>query len=164
MSDPQNLTELYKHEMQDIWSANDQMKKVVSSFAEKAGDDKLKKMFEKSVKGIQKHTETLKSMLDDMGAQSKEHCKGMEGLSKEAKKHALEADLSDEVRAVSMISQYQRMSHYGIAGFGTLKAYADALGKDEHKKKLDDALEEIYEADDYASELAERSKNSKAKA
>jgi ferritin-like metal-binding protein YciE len=56
------------------------------------------------------------------------------------------------------------MSHYGIAGFGTAAAFADALGLDDAVSKLKEATGDIYESDDYMSELAERSENLEAKA
>ena len=164
MSAPKNLTDCYTEELADLWSANDQMEKVVRDLAEKARSDKLKTKLEKGAKGIAKHTETIKSLLDDCGVDEKEHCKGMEGLVKEARKHALEADIEDgDVRDVIIISQYQRMCHYGICGFGTTKAFADALGKSDHVAKLDEITEDIYDTDENLSDLAERSVNLNAK-
>ena len=63
---------------------------------------------------------------------------------------------------MAIIAQYQRMCHYGIAGFGTAKAYAEALGKKAHAAKLDQALDKIYDSDDFMSDLAQRSKNLEA--
>jgi len=164
MSAPKNLNDCYTEELADLWSANDQMEKVVRDLAEKASSDKLKTKLEKGAKGIAKHTETIKSLLDDCGVDEKEHCKGMEGLVKEARKHALEADIEDgDVRDVVIISQYQRMCHYGICGFGTTKAFADALGKSDHVAKLDEITEDIYDTDENLSDLAERSVNLNAK-
>ena len=118
----------------------------------------------KSADGIAKHTETIKQLLDDCGVSEKEHCKGMEGLVKEARKHALEADIEDkDVLDVVIIAQFQRMCHYGIAGFGTAKAFAEALGKSEHVSKLDRVTAEIYDTDENMTDLAERSVNLEAK-
>lgn len=165
MSDPANLTELYREELQDLWSANDQMKKVVLDMAGKAGDGKLADRLRKSADGIQAHTDMLKDLLQEAGGElEKEHCRGMEGLVREARKHAVEADLDGAVRDVAIIAQYQRMCHYGISGFGTAKAYAEALGKTEAAGKLERAVGHIYESDDYMSDLAERSKNLQAAA
>ena len=164
MSAPKNLTDCYTHELADSWSANDQMQKIVRELADAAGDDKLKQRLSKSADGIAKHTETIKQLLDDCGVSEKEHCKGMEGLVKEARKHALEADIEDkDVLDVVIIAQFQRMCHYGIAGFGTAKAFAEALGKSEHVSKLDRVTAEIYDTDENMTELAERSVNLEAK-
>jgi hypothetical protein len=85
MSGPESLKEVYHDELADLWSANDQMTKVVKMLAGKVHDDKLKALFEKSVVGINEHTKTIKSLLEAGGGEvAKEHCKGMEGLVKEA--------------------------------------------------------------------------------
>jgi len=158
-----NLKEVYIDEMRDLWSANDQMQRVMKSLSQKASDKKLKDLLEKSVSGIGKHTETLKSVLEGQGGKvGKEHCKGMEGLVEEAKKHALEEDLQGQLRDLVIISQYQRMSHYGLAGFGTAAAYADALGLKDDATKLKSIVKDIYHADEYTSELAHRAEKAVA--
>ena len=163
MSAPKNLTECYVHELQDNWSANEQMEKCVRELAEATTESKLKDRLVKSADGIAKHTDTIKSLLEDCGEKEKEHCKGMEGLVKEAKKHALEPNFADgEVRDVVIIAQYQRMCHYGICGFGTAKAFAKALGKDDHATKLDTITADCYQADQNMTDLAERSQNLQA--
>ena len=165
MSAPKNLADLYVKELQDLWSANDQMVKVVKQMSTKIEDEDLSSMLDDAIDGIEDHTATVKELIEgcDGADLSKEHCKGMEGLVKEARKHVIEEDVDDEVRAVAAIAQYQRMSHYGIAGFGTAKAFADALGHDDDTAKLDEIVEDIYDADEFASELAERSVNLAAK-
>ena len=116
---------------------------------------------EKSQEGIGKHTEILKELIQEQGEKvSKEHCKGMEGLVEEATKHLIEeAQDKGPVLDALIIAQYQRMSHYGIAGFGTAAAYAKTLGQKEAVKKLDKATKEIYGADEYATKLAETTIN-----
>ena len=158
MSTPTSLKETYADEMKDLWSANDQMTQAVKTLAEKAHDPKLKQTLEASVKGISKHTETLMALIKETGEEvEKEHCKGMEGLVQEALKHAIkEAPKDGDLLDLSLISQYQRMSHYGIAGFGTATAYAEALGMKEHVTKLKGIVSDIYKADEYASSLGEK--------
>lgn len=164
MSAPQDLSELYTSELQDLWSANDQMTKIVKKMAGKASDPKLKQMLEKSQDGITRHTEILKDLLEANGAKvKKEHCKGMEGLVAEATKHISdEAPDSGPVLDAVIIAQFQRMSHYGIAGFGTAAAFADALGLEEDASQLDEATKDIYGSDEYLSHLAETSVNMQA--
>jgi ferritin-like metal-binding protein YciE len=158
MSTPDSLKAVYFDEMKDLWSANDQMTRAVQTMAGKAHDPKLKQTLEQSVNGITKHRDTLKSLLQEAGADvAKEHCQGMEGLVKEALKHTVqEAPSSGELRDVEIIAQYQRMSHYGIAGFGTATAYAEALGMKDHASKLKAIVSDIYKADEYASALGEK--------
>ncbi|MGI8944192.1 MAG: ferritin-like domain-containing protein [Qipengyuania sp.] len=164
MSAPKNLKDCYTHELQDSWSANEQMEQVVRKLANATDDSGLADRLNKSADGIKKHTETIKSLLEDCGVSEKEHCKGMEGLVKEATKHVLEADISDpDVRDVVLIAQYQRMCHYGICGFGTAKAFAETLGKSDHVAKLDQITSDVYQADENMTDLAERCANIRAK-
>ena len=157
MSAPETLKDVYADELKDLWSANDQMRTALQTIAAKAHDPKLRSNLESSVVGIQKHSDTLKSLLAQAGAEMEpEHCRGMEGLVREAVKHTgTEAPGDGALRDIVIVSQYQRMCHYGLAGFGSAAAYADALGMTEQAGTLRRMVSEIYRADDYASTLAE---------
>jgi ferritin-like metal-binding protein YciE len=160
-----DLKEIFVDEMRDLWSANDQMQKFMRSLSEKASDAKLKSMLAESANGIGKHTETLKSVLEAAGGKvGAEHCRGMQGLIAEAKKHAVDEDLEPELRDLVIIAQYQRMSHYGLAGFGTAASYASALGEKDGATKLNAIVKDIYKADDYSSQLAAKAEKSVVKA
>lgn len=111
-----------------------------------------------SVAGIDEHRDALKALRAEAGAEvAKAHCRGMEGLAAEALKHAVEEGPDDgTLRDIAILAQHQRMSHYGIAGFGTAAAYAKALGLKDHQAKLKDIVADIYEADEYATKLAKK--------
>ncbi len=165
MSAPDSLKEVYLDEMKDLWSANDQMRRALDAIAPKAHDAKLKAMLEESKTGIAKHTDTLKQLIAKHDHDvHKEHCKGMEGLVAEALKHVLEeAPKKPELLDLVIVAQYQRMTHYGIAGFGTAAAHAKALGLNEDEQALKKMTKEIYGGDQYATQLAEMAVNMKAK-
>jgi ferritin-like metal-binding protein YciE len=81
----------------------------------------------------------------------------MEGLVKEATKHITQdAPSSANLLDIEIISQYQRMSHYGLAGFGTAAAYAKALRRKDDVSQLTHIVADIYKGDEYASRLAEK--------
>lgn len=157
MSVPESFDEIYTDELKDLWSANDQMNRVLKKLTSKAKDAKLKDMLTQSCDGIEKHTSVLKELIVAAGEKaSKEHCKGMEGLVAEATKHCIEeAPKKGPMLDAIIIAQYQRMTHYGIAGFGTAAAYAAALGKTEDAAKLKEATKEIYGGDAYMTQLSE---------
>lgn len=161
MSTPEELKDIYVDELKDLWSANDQMLKVLKKITTKAKDPALKEMLTKSHQGITAHTAIVKDLIAGQGEKvSKEHCKGMEGLAADATKHVLEeGPAKGPLLDVLIIAQYQRMTHYGIAGFGTAAAYAKALGLKDDTKKLRDATKEIYGGDEYMTKLAETSVN-----
>ena len=166
MSTPEDLQEIYTDELKDLWSANDQMNRLLKKISSKASDPALKEMLVKSHDGIATHTEVLKELIAAHDEKvSKEHCKGMEGLVEEATKHVIEeGPKKGPLLDTLIIAQYQRMTHYGIAGFGTAAAYAKALGLKNDEKKLKAATKEIYGGDEYMTKLAETGVNLQAEA
>ena len=164
MSKITTLQELYVEELKDLWSANDQMIKALKKIAPQAENPKLKSMLEEAAPGIEKHTELLKSLIEDQDDEvKKEHCKGMEGLVSEAIKHTIEeAPERGPVRDAAIIGQYQRMTHYGITGFGTVAAFAKALMLTDDHEELTAAVEDMYNNDELMSELAESAVNGEA--
>jgi ferritin-like metal-binding protein YciE len=161
---PATLFDLYLEELQDLRSANDQMQRFVSKVADRASDGQLKHMLGTAEDRIGDHMAALKEMIRDLDADvSGEHCKGMEGLVEEARSHIFE-DGADKgpVLDAQIIAQYQRMTHYGLAGFGTAAAFAKALGRDADRRRLEELVRDIYQGDAFATRLAETSVNIKA--
>ena len=165
MPAPDSLKEVYTDEIKDLWSANDQMIRVLTTLTEGVHDAKLRKHLTESVGGISKHNQMLKSLLEDAGEKvEKEHCKGMEGLCKEALKHGVqEAPEDGELKDIVIITQYQRMCHYGITGFGSAKTIAKALGMKDHAAKLEEIVSDIYGADELTSQMGEKAAKLAAK-
>ena len=161
MSKIETLRELYADELKDLWSANDQMVKALKKIAPQATNARLQTMLQSSHDGIAAHTELLKSLIEGLGEKvKKEHCKGMEGLAAEAIKHTVEeAPAVGPVLDAAIIAQYQRMTHYGITGFGTVAAFAKALKLPDDAKKLESAVKDMHGSDDLMSELAESAVN-----
>lgn len=161
MSAPEHLMDLYVGELKDLWSANDQMSRALTKFVTLAADPDLKELLTASQAGVSQHTETLKALIASAGETvSKDHCKGMEGLVGEATKHTTtEAPPKGPVLDAVMIAQYQRMTHYGIAGFGTAAAYASALGRKDDQNRLDAITKSAYGGDKYMTKLAEATVN-----
>jgi ferritin-like metal-binding protein YciE len=161
MSKISTLHELYIDELRDLWSANDQMAKALKKITKEASDEGLKDLLQKSQDGIGKHTDVLKALIEAQDKKlKKEHCKGMEGLVAEALKHTIEeAPKTGPVLDAVIIAQYQRMTHYGITGFGTVAAFAKALKLDDDASKLAGAVSDMHHGDDLMSKLAESAVN-----
>ena len=159
-----DLKDLYIDQMQDIHSANRQSAKITAELASKASDGELVDALQAGVKGIEEGMETLRALIEGHGADpSGEHCKGMEGLVKEARAHALEETFgNDETRDAMIVTQYQRMVHYGIAGYGCLVAFARRLGLDEEADKLQTCLDETYSGDRRMTDIATSGLNAAA--
>lgn len=161
MANATNLSDLYIHELKDLWSANDQMARVLKKIVRKATHPKLKEALQSTVEGIASHTDLLKALIANQGEKvSKEHCKGMEGLAAEALKHTIEeAPVKGPVLDAAIIAQYQRMTHYGITGFGTAAAFAKALRLEDDQAQLEATVKSMYRADELMTELAEAAVN-----
>ena len=165
MSVPEDLNDLYTDELKDLWSANDQMKRALQKIAPNASNEDLIQLLEEAPDGIDEHTSLLKTLIENQDEEvSKEHCKGMEGLVEEAMKHTMEDDAPDQgpLLDVAIITQFQRMTHYGLAGFGTAAALAESLGLDDDHQQLTDAVAEIYDTDGMLSDIAETAVNEEA--
>ena len=166
MSAISNLSDLYIEELKDLWSANDQMARALKKISPKATHPGLKQMLDASQKGISGHTDLLKALIANQDEKvSKEHCKGMQGLVDEALKHTIEdGPEKGPVLDAAIIAQYQRMTHDGITGFGTVAAFAKALKLKDDNKQLRAAVKGLYVADELMTELAEAAVNEDAAA
>ena len=159
-----DLKDLYIDQMQDIYSADRQSAKITAELAKAAKDEELVKALEAGVDGIKQGMQMLEGLIKGHGADpTGEHCKGMEGLVKEAKAHALEEQFGDDdVRDAMIITQYQRMVHYAIAGYGCLVTFADKLGLSDEAKQLQEALDASYGGDRHMTDIAKGGVNAAA--
>ena len=150
------LKDLYIEQLQDIHSANRQALKATKELHEAASSAELKSALASGVKGIEDGIEQVKTLIKSHDADPRaEHCKGMEGLVAEARAHAIEADISDDdVRDASIISQYQRMTHYGLAGYGTAHAFASRLDLKQDCDVLQTCLDHTYGGDKHMTSIA----------
>ncbi|MBV7258365.1 DUF892 family protein [Erythrobacter crassostreae] len=158
------LTDLYIDQLQDIYSANRQSLEATQKLRETAASDDLTRALDDGVKGIEQGMMQVKSLIENHKADlTGEFCKGMEGLVKEAKAHAINANITDaDVRDASVIAQYQRMVHYALAGYGTAVAFANRLGLAQDAKVLKNCLDETYEGDRRMTDIASGEVNEKA--
>ncbi|RFC65437.1 DUF892 family protein [Fulvimarina endophytica] len=151
-----NLKDIYIDQAQDIYSACNQSEKVTRELMNVAHSSDLKNALKAGVEGIEEGKKMLAEIIKGHGADpTGEFCKGMEGLVKEAKAHAIEEDITDpDARDAMIITQYQRMAHYAIAGYGCLVAFATRLDLPEEAKKLQTCLDETAGGDRTMTKLA----------
>ena len=158
-----NLEELFQHQLQDLYSAEDQLTDALPKMVKNAKDAKLKKAFEDHLEETKNHKKRLEDICKELKIDPKgEKCKAMEGLIKEAEGF-LKEDLTDDVKNAGMIAEAQRVEHYEISGYGTAVRYAKELGHKDIAKKLKMTLDEEYNADKTLNDLAESHLNKKAK-
>ncbi|SMO99764.1 DUF892 family protein [Paracoccus laeviglucosivorans] len=159
-----NLHDLYHDQLQDLYSALGQSLGIVGDLSHAAQSPELAEALIAGQNGISRGLETLASLCAEHGIDPQgEHCKGMEGIVVEARKHALDADFADEdTQDAAIITQYQRMAHYAIAGYGCVRTFANRLGLDDQGARLQEELDQTWEGDKKMTALAEGGINAAA--
>ena len=151
-----SLKDVYLDQLQDIWSANKQSLDVVVALGREAKNTDLSEALIAGANGISNGMARVAEICNANGIKpTGEHCKGMEGLVAEAQAHVLDAEFGDDdVRDAMIITQYQRMVHYAIAGYGCLVAFANRLENDEDGAVLQECLDQTYDGDRRMTEIA----------
>ncbi|MEP3329055.1 ferritin-like domain-containing protein [Sedimentitalea sp.] len=152
----QSLEDVYHDQLQDLWSANKQSLEIVTELGRAAQNESLSKALIAGANGIQDGMDKIAEICQQHAIDPNgEHCKGMEGLVKEAKAHALNESFGDDdTRDAMIITQYQRMVHYGLAGYGCLVAFANRLGHDGDGAILQECLDGTYDGDRSMTDIA----------
>ncbi|WP_282063843.1 ferritin-like domain-containing protein [Roseobacter litoralis] len=150
------LEDLYLAQLKDIYSANKQAIEITKEMAEAASDTDLADVLRAGADGIQDGVAAIEKISEGHDeSPSGEHCKGMEGLVKEARAHAIEETFGEDATKDAMIiTQYQRLVHYAIAGYGCLAAFADRLELDNDLSALKACLDASYDGDRTMTALA----------
>lgn len=144
-----NLEDVYKDQLQDLYSACKQSLDATTKLGRAATDKELSEALIDGSNGISQGMDKIKSLCADHGIDPEgEHCNGMEGLVKEVHAHVIDAEFGDDAtRDAMIITQYQRMVHYALAGYGCLVAFANRLGLDGDAAVLEKQLDETYDGD-----------------
>jgi ferritin-like metal-binding protein YciE len=166
-----DLNELLKHELKDLYSAETQLVDALPLMAEAANDAKLKKAFRDHLSVTKEHKKRLDRIQELLGEErinpankgffeklfsSEEgdtHCKAMEGLIKEANS-LMKEEMAPEVMDAALIAAAQKVEHYEISSYGTARAFALQLNMPDVAKILTSTLDEEYFADDSLTKLA----------
>ena len=159
------LKELFIDELKDIYWAEQHLVKVLPKMAKGATSDELKQAINDHLEQTKNHVSRLESAFESIGEKAKAvKCEAMAGLLKEADELLEETDKGTEVRDVAIISASQKVEHYEIASYGTLKTLAGVLGFTEAQKLLDETLQEEKAADSLLTQVAENYANEAAAA
>ncbi|WBU63134.1 ferritin-like domain-containing protein [Paracoccus aerodenitrificans] len=159
-----NLKDLYLDQLRDLYSACKQSLPIVTEMGRAAKSSELSEALISGNQGISEGMDILTSLCNEHGIDpTGEHCKGMEGLVTEARKHALETEFADEdAQDAAIITQYQRMAHYAIAGYGCVRTFANRLGLDGDAARLQECLDNTWEGDRHMTKIAEGGVNKAA--
>lgn len=150
-----SLRELYVQELKDLYDAENQITKALPKMMKEASSDELRSALEEHLEITKEQARRIEQIFENMGERLKaEKCKGMEGVIKEGSELLKEAD-DDDVRDAGIIASAQKVEHYEIASYGTVRTYAQLLGEDEAARLLQETLDEEKEADQKLNGLAE---------
>lgn len=158
----ESLRALYVDELKDLYSAEGQILKALPRMIKAASNRQLKQALTQHERVTRKQVQRLDRIFKDLDESPRgKKCRGMEGLLEEGKELISEKPEPDVLDA-GLISKAQHVEHYEIAGYGTVRAWAQQLGYDQHAELLQQTLDEEGEADKTLTQLAESSINIEA--
>jgi ferritin-like metal-binding protein YciE len=148
------LKKLYVDELKDLYSAENQLVKALPKMAKAASSEQLRKGFEKHLHQTKGHVERLELIFRSLDESPKgKKCMGMEGLIKEGA-DAMKEDFEDAVMDAALIGAAQRVEHYEIAAYGTVREFAKILDEPKHASLLEETLIEEKETDEKLTEVS----------
>ena len=154
MSKINTLQDVYVEQLRDLYSAESQLIKALPKMAKAAHSPELAHGFEEHLEQTKGHAARLEEIfkaLDEKPTGKK--CKAMVGLIEEGAE-TIHEDASPAAKDALLIAAAQRVEHYEIAGYGTVKTYGDLLGQDEAVRLLEETLQEEVETDEKLTEVA----------
>ncbi len=164
-----DLSDLLKHEIQDLYSAEEQIVSALPNMIEKAKNPDLKKALKDHLQATRQHLSRLEQVKTQLGGEkenggenkglfsrlfrSRQVCRGMQGLIEEGNK-VMGEDMHPDVLDAAIIASAQKIEHYEICAYGTVRTFARELGLEKAAQLLEQTLNEEYGADDLLTQLA----------
>ena len=151
----ESLKDLYLEQLKDLYSAETQLIDALPKMAEAATTPELKQAFQKHWEQTQEHARRLEQIFTGLAEKpTGQTCEGMKGLIKEGQE-MIKMKGEPEVIDAGLIAAAQRVEHYEIAGYGTVRTYAELLGEQQAVRLLEKILQEEEETDERLTEIAE---------
>src|ERR1041385_4358037 len=157
------LRDLYIEQLRDLYDAEKQLTKALPKMAKASTSPKLKEAFETHLRQTEGHVKRLEQVFAglDMAPRGKK-CKAMQGLVEEGSE-MMDENAEPEVMDAGLIAAAQRVEHYEMAGYGTVRTYAQTLGEKQAVTLLQQTLDEEKHADELLTQIAENTTNVQAK-
>jgi ferritin-like metal-binding protein YciE len=158
------LNHLFLEELKDIYGAEKQLTKALPKLREAATSPDLAMAFADHLQVTQNQIARLEEIFQLLGESPEaKKCEGMEGLIKEGEKVIEDTEDGSSTRDVGLIVSSQKVEHYEIAAYGSLRQLARTINKDRVTQMLEQSLQEEKETDMLLSNLAETLINQDAK-
>lgn len=156
------LQEAFIDELRDAYDAEKQVLKALPKMVKAATSEKLRAAFKAHLTETQGQVERLEQVFESLDEKVRgKHCDGVAGIIEEGKS-VMEEDFDDQTMDACLIAAGQRVEHYEMAAYGTLVAWAQALGHTEAASLLEENLNEEKAADEKLTGLAEGGINQQA--
>jgi ferritin-like metal-binding protein YciE len=156
------MQDLFNEELEDLYDAEKQIVKALPKVAEAVASEDLRNALEEHLEQTKQHVTRLEQVFQSVGREAKaKKCEGMKGLLEEGENVISELDQSP-VRDAALIAAAQKVEHYEISGYGTLRTFAQLLGHEDAVELLEETLEEEKEADEKLTDIAESEINIEA--
>ncbi|UWZ83654.1 ferritin-like domain-containing protein [Occallatibacter riparius] len=150
------VDKLFMNELKDLYSAEKQITRALPKMAKAATTEELRQAFETHLEETRGHIERLDRVFEILGAKaSAKTCQGMKGLIEEGAEMIEEAE-EGEVRDAGLISAAQRVEHYEMAAYGTVRTIAQQMGQQEVADLLQQTLDEEGKTDKLLTKIAMR--------
>jgi len=157
-----SLKKLYLEELRDLYNAETQILKALPKMAEAASASELQAGFRTHLRQTEGQVGRLEAIFKKLGQSPQgKTCQAMKGLLEEGEE-LMKQDAEPEVRDAGLIASAQRVEHYEIAGYGTVRSYAKWLGDTDAEQLLQETLDEEGETDKKLTQLAEQLVNREA--
>ncbi len=149
------LRDAFIDELRDTYDAEKQLTKTLPNLAKAASSSELRAAFESHLQETHAQVERLEQVFTTLDEKARgKHCDGMAGIIEEGKA-ILEEDFDETTMDACLIAAGQRAEHYEMAAYGTLVAWARAMGHEDAADLLEQTLDEEKAADKKLSRLAE---------
>ena len=149
------LEQLYISELRDLYSAENQLLKALPKMAKGASSPELQDAFEKHLEQTKGHVERLEQIFQHLDENPKgKTCHAMKGLIEEGSE-ILKEDGEDSVLDAGIIVAAQKVEHYEIASYGSVRTFANLLNQAEPARLLQSTLDEESETNEILNRLAE---------
>lgn len=149
------LHQLYLEQLKDLYDAETQLIEALPKMAEAAYNPDLKQGFETHLEETKQHARRIEEIFQELeeGKPTGKTCKAMKGLIKEGSE-AIHEDATPEVKDAALIAAAQRVEHYEIAGYGTVRSFAEILGHTNVAQLLQATLDEEAATDKKLTQAA----------
>jgi len=154
-----SLDDLFVAQIEDLYDAEQRLTKALPKMAEAASNKKLQTAFKDHLRETEHHVERLEKVFQAIGRSPKRQtCEAMKGLISEGEE-AVSAGGDADVKDAALIAAAQRVEHYEIAGYGTVRTLAKHLGQKDVAKILQQTLDEESACNEKLTSIAESSVN-----